>query len=62
VELQYYRDIGYPFNLKRLESNITDLKAYMAKTAGLAIPTPGAAPVQTARTTFSPRDTTRSFR
>jgi mono/diheme cytochrome c family protein len=39
-----------------------NLKAYMAKTAGLAIPTPGAAPVQTARTTFSPRDTTRSFR
>ena len=39
-----------------------NLKAYMAKTAGLAIPAPAAAPVQTAQTTLSPLGTTRSFR
>ena len=40
-----------------------NLKAYMAKTAGLAIPTPSTAPVQTiARTALSPLGTTRSFR
>jgi mono/diheme cytochrome c family protein len=39
-----------------------NLKAYMAKTGGLAIPAPTAAPVQTAYTTLSPLGTTRSFR
>jgi hypothetical protein len=33
AELEYYRDVTYPFNLKRLESNITVLKAFMAQSA-----------------------------
>jgi mono/diheme cytochrome c family protein len=40
-----------------------NLKAYMAKTAGLAIPAPSAAPIQTiAQTALSPLGTKRSFR
>lgn len=33
AELEYYRDVYYPFALKRLEAGITALKAYMAKSA-----------------------------
>ncbi len=33
AEIEYYRDVTYPFNLKRLESNIAVIKAYMAQSA-----------------------------
>jgi hypothetical protein len=34
AELEHQRDVTYPFTLKRLESEIAALKAYMAKSAG----------------------------